>query len=401
MREDRSDGILARTRAEQERLTGFLQDLVRIPSPSGQEGPVVRRIQQEMEAVGFDEVKIDPLGNVLGRIGDGDRVLAFDAHVDTVGVTDRSAWSCDPYGAELRGGCLYGRGAVDQKAGMAAMVYAGKILKDLDLAPDLQIWMVGSVQEEDCDGLCWLYILREKVLAPEFVVLTEPTDLHLYRGQRGRLEMRVSVRGRSCHGSMPELGDNAIVKLAPAIAALTELNERLAEDPFLGRGTVAVTWMHGEGPSLCAVPDRAALHLDRRLTAGEDPAGAVREVQQVLGAAGVEGEVVVPTYKTPSWTGLVYPMEQAYPTWTLPADHPGLHTACSVHRRLFGREAEVGRWRFSTNGVTIAGIHSVPCLGFGPGREALAHMADEHVPVEAVASACAFYAALADGWLDG
>jgi len=172
----------------------------------------VRRVAAEMRKVGFDEVKVDPFGNVLGRIGSGPRVVAFDAHLDTVDVGDREQWTCDPFGGEVREGCLYGRGAVDQKAGMAAMVYAGQAIRQLNLAPDCQVWMVGSVLEEDCDGLCWHYILDEKVLAPEIVVSTEPTSLRIHRGQRGRMNIMVEVTGRSSHGSMPHLGENAIDK---------------------------------------------------------------------------------------------------------------------------------------------------------------------------------------------
>jgi len=205
--------LLAQVDRYREPLLAFLRELVAIPSPSGQEEAVIRRIQAEMTAVGFDEVKIDPLGNILGRIGTGPRSLAFDAHVDTVAVTDPDQWSCDPFAGKFEAGQVYGRGAVDQKAGMAALVYAGKAIKELNLGTGLQIWMVGSVMEEDCDGLCWHYLLQEGLLEPELVVSTEPTGLTVARGQRGRLEMRVAATGKSSHGSMPELGENAIYKI--------------------------------------------------------------------------------------------------------------------------------------------------------------------------------------------
>lgn len=390
--------ILARAQALREPLAEFLSELVAIPSPSGGEAAVVHRVEAEMRAAGFDEVKIDGLGNVLGRVGDGPRVIAFDAHLDTVGVGDPDQWTYEPHGGEIDYGRVYGRGAVDQKAGMAAMVHAGRLLRELGLARDCQVWMVGSVMEEDCDGLCWHYILSEGVLEPEVVVSTEPTGLTLTRGQRGRMEIRVAASGRSCHGSAPERGDNAITKLAPAIPALAALNERLRRDDFLGKGSCAVTWIGSRSPSLCAVPDRCELHIDRRLTAGEDRDSALREVREAIAAAGVPGEVTTLTYREPSYTGLVYPMEKYYPTWLLPPEAPAVRAGVAAHEALLGRPPTVSRWTFSTNGVAINGLHGVPCVGFGPGSEAQAHAPDEYVPIDDLVTACAFYAAFPDAF---
>jgi putative selenium metabolism hydrolase len=386
---------IARLATEREgAMVAFLRDIVAIRSMSGDEEAVVRRIAREMEQLAFDEVKIDALGNVLGRVGHGPRVIAFDAHVDTVDVTDGDQWHCDPFAGKVEDGAVYGRGAVDQKAGMAAMVSAAVIMRELDLLAGFQVWLVGSVMEEDCDGLCWHHILSEKTLAPELVVSTEPTNLKIHRGQRGRMEIRVRVKGRSCHGSMPHLGDNAIYKINPAIAAVARLNDRLADDPFLGRGTCTITWIGSRSPSLCAVPDEAEFHIDRRLTRGETRESALAEVEAALAEAGVDAEVFTLVYEEPAWTGLVYPMDKYYPTWTVPADDPVVTAAERAFAGVTGRRAEVSRWNFSTNGVTITGLHGVPCLGFGPGREEAAHSANESVPVADLVTACAFYAAL-------
>jgi putative selenium metabolism hydrolase len=389
-----SDPVLDRARQLQDDTIGFLRDIVAIPSLSSSEEKVARRIAAEMEMLGYDEVRFDALGNVLGRIGDGPRQLAFDAHIDTVDVSDPGQWEFDPFTGKLEDGKVFGRGAVDQKAGMAAMVYAGAIMKEQGLLDGWTVWMVGSVMEEDCDGLCWHHILEEEVLQPELVVSTEPTSCRIHRGQRGRMEIRVRVKGRSCHGSMPHLGDNAIYKINPAIKAIEELNERLRDDPFLGKGTCTISWIGCKTPSLCAVPDEAEFHIDRRLTAGETRESALAEIDDALKQAGVEAEVFTLTYREPAWTGLVYPMDKYYPTWLLPEDHPALASAAAAYRQVTGGEPEVSRWNFSTNGVAIMGLHEVPCIGFGPGREEVAHMANEWVPVDEVVTACAFYAAL-------
>ena len=208
------------------------------------------------------------------------------------------------------------------------------------------------------------------------------------------MEIRVRINGRSCHGSMPHLGDNAIYRITPAVQAIAELNDRLTDDPFLGKGTCTVTWIGSQGPSLCAVPDQAEFHIDRRLTTGETRESALAEVEAAMAAAGVEAEVFTLRYEEEAWTGLVYPMEKYYPTWVLDEGHPALAAAGRAFQRVTGQQAEVSRWTFSTNGVAIMGLHGVPCFGFGPGQEDVAHTANEYVPVADVLTACAFYAAL-------
>ena len=379
----------------------FLEDLIAIKSLSAGEQAVVERIRQEMEAVGFDEVKIDGLGNVLGRVGDGPRVIAMDAHVDTVDAGDLSLWERDPWDPVERDGVLYGRGASDQKGGMAAMVYAGKLLKELadhGLLEGVQVWMVGSVQEEDCDGLCWQYILREKVLSPEVVVLTEPTSLRLYRGHRGRMEMEVETKGVSCHGSAPERGVNAIYHMAPIVSGVEALAGQLYEDPFLGQGSITISQIRSTSPSLCAVADSCTINLDRRLTFGETEETALQEIRDLPGlqvpAVKEQALLRVLGYDTPSWTGLVYPTRKYYPAWVTPEDHPAVQAGVAAYQGLHdGEPPEVSRWVFSTNGVATAGLFDIPSIGFGPGHEEHAHSPADQIPIAHLTPAMAFYAA--------
>lgn len=387
------DRIHAASKGYEAEMIQFMRDLIRIPSESAMEAGVIQRIKQEMEKVGFDEIKIDPMGNILGRIGNGPRVIAMDAHIDTVGVGDIEEWDWDPYEGKLENGIIYGRGATDQEGAMVSMVYAGKIMKELGLLDEFTCWMVGSVQEEDCDGLCWQYIINEDKLVPEFVVITEPTNLNIYRGHRGRMEMAVITKGVSCHGSAPERGVNAVYKMASILQGIEKLNERLKDDPFLGKGTVTVSYIDCKTPSLCAVPDQCYIHLDRRLTAGEDKELAVQQVKEVIKEAGVEAEVKVLMYDTPSYTGLVYPTEKYYPTWVLPEDHPVITSAVEAYQEIFGSEPKVDKWTFSTNGVAIMGMHGVPCVGFGPAHEIYAHSVNDQIPVEHLVKAAAYYAA--------
>jgi putative selenium metabolism hydrolase len=372
-------------------IVGFLRDLIAIPAESSHEGPVIQRIRQEMEKAGFDEIRIDAMGNILGRIGSGKTVIMMDSHTDTVGVGDPKEWAWDPYKGKVEDGYVYGRGAGDQRAGMACMVYAAKIIKDLGLLGDYTLWVVGSVQEEDCDGLAWVYILREDGIRPDCVLVTEPTNLRIYRGQRGRMEIEVHLRGRSCHASAPERGDNPIYKMSRLVAEVEKLNTRLRDDAFLGKGTIAVTEIRSLSPSLCAVPGACSIHLDRRLTAGETKESAVAEVKALAGAEDAEVEIL--NYDTPSYTGLRYPMEKYYPTWVLDEAHPLARAAVATYEALWKKAPTVDKWTFSTNGVGSMGLMGVPTIGFGPGEEDVAHSVVERVPIRHLVEAAQFYAA--------
>lgn len=383
--------IAKRAETMQDQIVGFLRDLIAIPAESGQEGPVVDRVRREMEKVGFDEVRVDPMGNVLGRIGSGRKIIMMDSHLDTVGVGDRREWAWDPYQGKVEDGYVYGRGACDQRAGIACLVYAGKIIKELGLEGDYTFYAVGSVMEEDCDGLPWLYILREDKIPADCVVLTEPTNLRVYRGHRGRMEIEVHLRGVSCHASAPERGVNAIYKMTQLVAEIEKLNERLRSDSFLGKGTVAVTEIRSLSPSLCAVPSACTIHLDRRLTAGDTKESAVAEVKALPGAE--EAQVEVLQYDRPSYTGLAYPMEKYYPTWLLEEDHPLVRVGVNTYQAVFDKPPIVDKWTFSTNGVGSMGIMGVPTIGFGPGEEDVAHSVHERVAVRHLVEATQFYAA--------
>ncbi|MFH1011228.1 MAG: YgeY family selenium metabolism-linked hydrolase [bacterium] len=378
----------------------FLADLIAIPSISRNEGRVIQRVADEMKAVGFDSVEIDDFGNCIGRIGNGGHVIAFDAHVDTVDVGAPELWGGrNSFEPRIENGILYGRGAADQKGGMAALVYAGKGIRELNLEGDWQFVVVGSVSEEDCDGLCWQYLVRERIVQPEVVVLTEPTELSIYRGQRGRMEIEVSTSGISCHGSAPECGDNAIYKMAPIVKDIERLNGSLDTDSFLGKGTVTISEIRSTSPSLCAVADSCIIHLDRRLTAGETKELALEQIRMLASVKQVQAEVRLLDYRLPTWRGMVYPTESYFPAWTTPEDSRAIRCACVAHEKLFGKPARLGCWAFSTNGVATAGLLGIPTIGFGPASEAHAHAPTDQIPLCHLPHAVAFYMAYPDAYI--
>ncbi len=414
-------------------MTKFLRDLIAIPGESAEEEGVVMRIKQEMEALGFDKVDVDKQGNILGYMGSGKTLIGYDAHIDTVGIGNKANWEFDPYEGFESETEIGGRGTSDQLGGIVSGVYGAKIMKDLGLLNDkYQVVVVGSVQEEDCDGLCWQYIINEDKVRPEFVVSTEPTDGGIYRGQRGRMEIRVDVKGVSCHGSAPERGDNAIYKMADILQNVRSLNENDADDKteikglvkmldekynaewkearFLGRGTVTTSEIFFTSPSRCAVADSCSVSLDRRMTAGETWESCLDEIRALPAVKKYGSDVTVSMYQydRPSWSGCVYPIECYFPTWVIPEDHKVTKALEKAYTSLYGNE-RIGdsttiemrkarpltdKWTFSTNGVSIMGRNNIPCIGFGPGAEAQAHAPNEKTWKQDLVTCAAVYAAL-------
>jgi putative selenium metabolism hydrolase len=370
-----------------------LSKLVKIKSLSAQEKEVQLELKRQMEEAGFDEVRIDGLGNVIGRIGNGKKILAIDGHMDTVDMGNMQNWTFDPLGGEIKDGYVQGRGTVDQEGGPAAFVTAGRILKELAFDRDLTIYFVGSVMEEDCDGLCWKYIIEEEKIVPDFVISTEPTNLNIYRGHRGRMEIHVHFYGVSSHGSAPERGKNAIYMASRTALEIEKLNERLAYDEFLGRGSVTISEIISGSPSLCAVSDYARIHLDRRLTWGETKESAIAEIEALVKDMNAKVEVL--DYSETAWTGLKYGMEKYYPTWKMEEDTEIVQTGVRAYEKVFGSKPKVDKWTFSTNGIMTCGTYKIPTIGFGPGNEVLAHAPNEKVLISDLVVATAFYAAFA------
>ncbi len=367
-----------------------LSRVVKHKSLSLHEEGMVNELKSIMEEAGFDEVRIDKLGNVIGRIGNGSKLIVIDGHIDIVDLGNLDNWDFDPLGGEIKDGFVHGRGSVDQKGGPIAAVTAGKILKEIGFPEDVTLLVTGTVMEEDSDGLCWKYLVEEEKIKPDVVVVTEPTNLNIYRGHRGRMEIEVEFFGLSAHGSAPERGKNAIYMASKAALEIEKLNEHLAYDEFLGKGTVVVSEFVSSSPSLCAVSDYAKIHLDRRLTWGEDKELALNQIREIV--KDMDAKVTLLQYKETSFTGLEYGMEKYYPTWKLEEDHPVIRKGIKTYEELFGEKPKVDKWTFSTNGVTINGLYGIPVIGFGPGNEVLAHAPNEKLPVEHLTKASAFYA---------
>lgn len=413
-------------------MNRFLRDLIKLKGESSEEGDKSRRIKEEMEKLGYDKVEINGQGSVIGYMGHGPRLLAFDGHIDTVGIGNRDNWEFDPYDGFEDENLIGGRGCADQLGGIVSATYGAKVMKDCDLLTDEFTMMVsGTVQEEDCDGNCWLYITEVDKIEPEFVLTTEPSDGGIYRGHRGRMEIRVDVSGISCHGSAPERGENAIYKMAEILLDIKALNDNPADDPhikglakmlleennpeykeanFLGKGTVTCSEIYFTSPSRCAVADSCAISLDRRMTAGETWESCLKEIEALPACQKYGAKATMYNYHKESWTGVAYDQECYFPAWTVPEDHPALLATIESYKELYGekriapnveKEIEkrkdlplVDKYTFSTNCVAIMGRHKIPCVGFGPGAEDQAHAPNEVQFKQDLVTCAAVYAAI-------
>lgn len=380
----------AKAREYQDDAVAFLRDIIAIPSTSTNEKAVVERIADEMRKVGLQDVHFAPNGCVLGRIGSGPITILYDSHIDTVGIGDPAAWPHDPFQGKVENGIVYGRGASDNKMAIATMVHGARILKELGLDGAFTLWIVGVVEEESCDGWAVGDLIKTGHVKPDYVVIGETTNLDIYRGHRGRCEIKVTVKGVSCHASAPERGDNALYKMARIISGIEQLNERLAYDEFLGKGTIVASYLESKTPSLNAVPDEAVLYIDRRLTVGESAESAMAEIKALPGAE--EATVELLRYNDPSWTGYEKDVPKDYPTWVLPEEHPLVQAGAYAAHQIRGEKPAISRWVFSTDGIATMGQLGIPTIGFGPGEEFYAHTVQDQVRIADLVTAMAFYA---------
>lgn len=379
----------------------FLHDLVTVPSPSRSERLACERVLREMDVLGYRDVHLDDMGNVLGRVGSGPRVLAFDAHIDTVGISNPTRWRHDPFRGIVTGGTLYGRGASDQKGGLAAVVHGAALADKIGLSDELTVWVTATVNGEDCVGLAWQYILNETEMRPEAVVIAMPSHLGVCYGQRGRMEVEISTSGVSTHGSQPDRGDNAIYSMMPVIAGLAELHENLEVDhPMLGRGSLAVTGITSQSPSLTAVPDGCVIHVDRRLTIDETAEDALDQMREVADSGSEAAEVKLLHYSLPSWRGFTYPTDKVFPAWETPVASPAVQAALGAAEHVLGREPRIHRSAFSSNGCAIAGTFGIPTVGFGPADELHSHSVNDQIPIAQLEPAMAFYGIYPQAYLE-
>lgn len=378
-----------------ENIVKFMRDICAIPSMESQIGPVGERIAEEMRKLGFDEVRFDKMGNILGRIGNGPRTIVYDSHIDTVGVGDSSEWEWDPFVGKIEDDVLFARGACDEKGSTPGMVYGLAFARDLGMLDGWTAWYFGNM-EEWCDGIAPnTFVEVDPGIRPDFVVIGEPTKMNVYRGHKGRLEMKVTAKGKSAHAASNHLGDNAIYKLLPVIAGIRDLEPKLGDHPFLGHGKITVSDLKVQTPSINAVPDEAVIYIDRRMTFGENKDEVKKQVEDLIPAefkSTVKVEELF--YEEPSYTGFVFPVDKYFPAWAYEETHPLVEAGQKAREVIGLQHTPSGKWAFSTNGIYWAGKAGIPSIGFGPGDEETAHTVRDSVNLSDMVKATEFYAVL-------
>ena len=384
------ENIFKKVNEEKENLFGLIQKLIQIRSYSGEEKEIVEFIVSKMKEFGFDEAYHDSFGNAIGRIGNGPIKIMFDAHIDTVKVTENENWQHPPFAGEIVDGKIYGRGAVDEKPAMAGYLIVGKVLKELFKDFPFTLYVVGSAMEEDVDGYPLYHIIQNEKIKPDFVLLGEPTDLKVYRGQRGRMEIKITTKGKSAHGAHNQKGINAIYKMQPIISEIEKLDKKLKPKAPLGKGSITVSNVTSKAPSLCSVSDFCEIHIDRRMTIGENKNSVIKELKEIIKKVKSDAKVFIPTVESVSWKGTKFTQEAYFPTWVYDENHPLVSAAMKASKSAIGK-AKSGVWSFSTNGVSTAGYFGIPSIGFAPGKEELSHSSREELILDDLLKATKFY----------
>ena len=391
--------IKQRVAIRRQDIIQFMRDICAIPSMESMIGPVGERIQQEIRTLGYDEARFDLMGNTIGRIGNGPKVLVYDSHIDTVGVGDKETWPWDPFVGKVEEGVLYARGACDEKGSTPGMIYGLSIARDLGLLKDYTVYYFGNM-EEWCDGIAPnAFVDVDPKVRPDFVVIGEPTRMNVYRGHKGRIELKVTASGRSAHAAVHYLGDNAVYKMISIINSIRELDRRfrfgMGSHPVLGHASVVVTDAAVRTNSLNAVPDQFTIFLDRRITLNESHDEVIDLIKGLIpDYLWDEIKVEELYYDTPSYTGFVFPLPKYFPAWLAEEKHPLVRAGQGTIEDLWGEPRPLGTWEFSTNGTYWAGKAGIPSIGFGPGDEKDAHSPTEHVSLDDVVTATEFYAYL-------
>lgn len=383
------DKLKERVEEERDNIVTFLREICAIPSMESQIKECGERVADEMRKLGFTEIWWDKMGNIAGKIGDGDKTILYDSHIDTVGIGDPDEWEWDPFEGKIEDGILFARGACDEKGSTPGMIYGLAIANELGLLDGVTAYYFGNMEEWN-DGQAPHAFVQTEGIKPDFVVIGEPTKMQIYRGHKGRVEFKIVAKGKSAHAASNFLGDNAIYKLLPIIDRISKIEPELGDHEFLGHGRITVTDMEVQTPSINAVPDEAIAYVDRRITFGETPEGELQRLQEVIGERDdISVEILV--YDEPSYTGFVFPLDKIYPAWAYGEDEPIVKAGVEAGKVLYG-DIGMGKWDFSTNGIYWAGKAGIPSIGFAPGDEIHAHTVLDQVPLEDVVKATEWYA---------
>ena len=379
---------------QKEALFLLVQEFVRTPSLSGEEGAFAALLQKRMFELGIETVKTDLFGNVIGevRFSEDGPALLLESHMDHVGASDVERWARYPYGGEIADGRIWGRGSMDNKGALAAMLMSAHLAASEPEGLKGRLYVAGSVHNELMEGASSASIAE--ICDPDFVVVGEASDHLIMHGQRGRAEILLETRGRSTLSAMPHQGINAVSKMIKLIGELEKM--RLPTHPELGQAIMELTSISSLPASgINVVPDGCRVRFDRRFSVGETRESIlawVREVIDKLAAkdGDFEAAVSLPVKEYRCYTGTTLKSDAFMPAWLFPRDHPLIAGACAG-MRLVGLEPRLSVYPFSSNGSYYAGVLGKPTIGFGPYAMSRAHMDNEYIAQDDLTDLCRGY----------
>lgn len=369
-------------------VISLCQELVRIPSLPGQEGQAAEWTANQMNRLGFEQVQRDAAGNISGQwIGaHPGPTLLFDAHLDTVTADHPESWSQSPFGGNISDGRLYGRGAVDTKGSLAAMLSGVSSLPRSEMYG--RVILLASVHEENMTGAA--VSLALDAFQPELFITGEPTNLAVAAAQKGRVTFDLLAAGRSAHTSHPERGHNAVYLLMQAINRLRQSPKPV--DPDLGAEILELTEIHSQPfPNRTLVPQAARARFVGRTLPGETRAAFLCRLQdQITDLSGVQ--IQIARLIEQCYTGLKLEFEDFLPGWRRPEDDPWL-PRLSDGLKAAGLPAKVFAIGCCTN-ASAAAQRGIPCFIYGPGSLEQAHVIDEWVALDELVQAVQGYHAI-------
>ena len=381
-----------------EGLVRFAQRLASIPSVSGDEQAAVEATAKELAGLGFDEVRVDDVGNCVGIIGDGDGPrLLIDGHIDSIPLHSESKWTVDPFGGIIRDDRLFGLGICDQKASIAAAAYGlAAAIAGRSGWPG-RVALVASVNEEDLEGAALASVVDS--FQPTWAVTTEPSDTRLCIGQRGRAKIAVTITGRACHAGHAAEGLNAAEALAALLVGVREMEQ--PRHARLGRRDITCIDIASKPyPSVSTVPGLAVARFDCRFLPDETAESLVRTIRSAADRAWDHWpepptmEIAIVQAEFASWRGSRFSRPEFELAWWTYEDDP-LVVGATAALSAIGLDPAPTYYSFCTNGSYLAGERGIPTIGFGVGEEHIAHQVDEYVTIDSLTKGAAGFAALA------
>ncbi|WMT80342.1 YgeY family selenium metabolism-linked hydrolase [Terrisporobacter mayombei] len=369
-------------------LIKFVQKSVQTRSYTDEEGNFANLIKSEMEKLGFDQVFIDSTGNLVGKIGNGPKILHFDSHMDTVEVNDEKDWQQPPFSGNIVDGYLWGRGSVDMKSSLCASIYAAVAARDKGYIDGKTVYVTGTVCEEYCDGENLKHLYDELCLKPDYCIICEPSNNVITLGHKGKAQIRIKTYGVSSHGSAPEKGVNAVYEMAEIISKVDELNKSLYKDGK-PHGTIVLSDISCVSASLNAVPSECSIYLDRRLALGETLEQVKSEMDELIKNKNASWEVGTLYHTT--WKNKKLEYQPMHDPWQIEKEHILTKSFIKAYEDVYKKEPEeFDFWDFGTNAITPVAM-GIPTIGFGAGEYKLAHMVNERCLVEKIEEACQVY----------